>query len=251
LTGPGRRETIRAMTRDFAREAGAPNEAGDATMTAFPRITTMTVFDPSPVTGWSSLPWKTRRQNAEGLTIDRVFEHGEVLSYVRLATSLVWPPSERNPAIREIRFNFGSAARPSARETAAGRCRGSRCRSASSPGARVPSRRSERAGAPPVLVEDVSERAADEVRGDSRTRVLGPTPGWCPEGSASPDVRRHLVQFRWLLCDLPPRTGRPWSLDPAGGTPGPSPNPPHPRPDRLPAGRGGRRRAGTARRHGC
>jgi hypothetical protein len=66
----------------------------------------MIVFDPSPVTGWSSVPSKTRGQNAEGLTINRVFEHGEVLSYIRLATSLVRPPSERDPAIREIRFNF-------------------------------------------------------------------------------------------------------------------------------------------------
>ncbi len=94
------------LAQHFAYSYRAP---GDPDVTAgrnFPRITTMTVFDPSPVTGWTSLPWKTRRQNAEGLTIDRVFEHGEVLSYVRLLTSLAWPPSERDPAIREIRFNF-------------------------------------------------------------------------------------------------------------------------------------------------
>jgi len=29
-----------------------------------------------------------------------------VLGYLRLGTSLAWPPSERDPAIREIRFNF-------------------------------------------------------------------------------------------------------------------------------------------------
>jgi hypothetical protein len=94
------------LAQHFAYAFKVPGDASVATATALPRITTMTVFDPSPVTGWSSVPWKTRRRNAEGLTIDRVFEHGEALSYVRLATSLVWPPSERNPAIREIRFNF-------------------------------------------------------------------------------------------------------------------------------------------------
>jgi len=94
------------LAQHFAYSYRIPGDPSAAAAAPFPRITTMTVFDASPVTGWSSLPWKTRRRNAEGLTIDRVFEHGEVLSYVRLATSLVSPPSERDPAIREIRFNF-------------------------------------------------------------------------------------------------------------------------------------------------
>lgn len=94
------------LAQHFAYSYRVPGDPGVAADGSFPRIMTMTVFDPSPVTGWSSLPWRTRKRNAEGLTIERVFEHGEVLGYVRLATSLAWPPSERDPAIREIRFNF-------------------------------------------------------------------------------------------------------------------------------------------------
>lgn len=97
------------LAQHFVYSYRLPGDPSAAAASPFPRVTTMTVFDPSPVTGWTSLPWKTRGRNAEGLTIDRVFEHGEVLSYVRLATSLVWPPSERDPAIREIRFNFDSS----------------------------------------------------------------------------------------------------------------------------------------------
>jgi pimeloyl-ACP methyl ester carboxylesterase len=94
------------LAQHFAYSYRVPGDPDVTVARDFPRISTMTVFDPSPVTGWTSLPWKTRGRNAEGLTIDRVFEHGEVLSYVRLLTSLASPPSERDPAIREIRFNF-------------------------------------------------------------------------------------------------------------------------------------------------
>lgn len=94
------------LAQHFAYSYRLPGDPSAAAAAPFPRITTMTVFDPSPVTGWTSLPRETRGRNAEGLTINRVFEHGEVLSYVRLLTSLAWAPSERDPAIREIRFNF-------------------------------------------------------------------------------------------------------------------------------------------------
>jgi hypothetical protein len=63
-------------------------------------------FDPSPVTGWSSVDRELRTTNANGLAIDRVFEHGEILAYVRLLLSYVNPPSAAHPGIREIRYNF-------------------------------------------------------------------------------------------------------------------------------------------------
>ena len=77
--------------------------ANGATM---PRVSHVYAFDPSPVTGWYSVESTLRRDNARGLVIDRVFEHGEVLAYVRLAQSYVQPPSAADPGIREIRYNF-------------------------------------------------------------------------------------------------------------------------------------------------
>ena len=73
---------------------------------AVPRVEHVYAFDPSPVTGWYSVPRELREANARGLVIDRVFEHGEVLAYLRLLQSYVMPPSAQDPAVREIRFNF-------------------------------------------------------------------------------------------------------------------------------------------------
>lgn len=70
-----------------------------------PKVTEVYAFDPSPVTGWFSSPNPPRTHNAAGLTIHRIFEHGEVLAYVRLLTSRL-ATSEQNPAIWEYRYNF-------------------------------------------------------------------------------------------------------------------------------------------------
>jgi hypothetical protein len=50
--------------------------------------------------------------NARGLHIDRVFEHGEILSYIRLILRYLNPPQEQDPAIREIRYNFVRSINP-------------------------------------------------------------------------------------------------------------------------------------------
>ena len=70
------------------------------------RVSYVCAFDPSPVTGWSSVEKDTRSRNAKGLEIDRLFEHGEILAYLRLILSYALPPSAANPSIREIRVNF-------------------------------------------------------------------------------------------------------------------------------------------------
>lgn len=69
------------------------------------RVSEVYGFDPSPVTGWSSVDSGVRKINARGLKIDRAFEHGEVLAYVRLLLGYVNPPSAADPAIRQIRYN--------------------------------------------------------------------------------------------------------------------------------------------------
>ena len=77
-----------------------------------PRVSKVYAFDPSPVTGWSSVDAGLRTTNAEGLETDRIFEHGEILAYVRLLLSYVYPPPAKNPSVREIRYNFDPSINP-------------------------------------------------------------------------------------------------------------------------------------------
>jgi Lipase (class 3) len=77
-----------------------------------PRVSNVYAFDPSPVTGWYSVERELRTMNAKGSKIDRIFEHGEILSYARLLLSYVNPPSANDPAIREIRYNFVQSINP-------------------------------------------------------------------------------------------------------------------------------------------
>jgi hypothetical protein len=62
-------------------------------------------FDPSPVTGFFSVPKPVRDVNRCGLLIDRPFECHEILSYLRWLIAWIVPPSARDPAIRGIRYN--------------------------------------------------------------------------------------------------------------------------------------------------
>lgn len=82
-----------------------------STKNAGPKVSEVYTFDPSPVTGWFSADDPPRTYNAEGLMINRVFEHGEVLAYLRLLTSRFVAKSE-NPAIWEYRFNFNETWNP-------------------------------------------------------------------------------------------------------------------------------------------
>lgn len=69
------------------------------------KVSEVFAFDPSPVTGWFSAADPPRTYNATNLIVNRMFEHGEVLSYLRLLTSRL-AVSEENPAIWEYRYNF-------------------------------------------------------------------------------------------------------------------------------------------------
>ena len=80
--------------------------------TLLPRVSSVHAFDPSPVTGWFSVNSDLRNMNVKGLKIDRIFEHGEILAYVRLIMSYVNPPTANDPAIREIRYNFVDSVNP-------------------------------------------------------------------------------------------------------------------------------------------
>jgi hypothetical protein len=72
---------------------------------ALPRVKKVYAFNPSPVTGWFLVPESLRTSNVKSLAIDRVFEHGEVLAYIRWMLGFAVPPRESAPAVREVRFN--------------------------------------------------------------------------------------------------------------------------------------------------
>ena len=61
-------------------------------------------FDPSMVTGHYDTDVPPHA--GKGLKIDRIYEHGEVLSYLRLLMRQVYAPSACNPQIRTVRFNL-------------------------------------------------------------------------------------------------------------------------------------------------
>jgi Lipase (class 3) len=77
-----------------------------------PRVSKVYAFDPSPVTGYFSVKSETRRANRTGLRIDRIYERGEILAYVRSITNFVHTPSAKNPEIRHIRYNLFQAVNP-------------------------------------------------------------------------------------------------------------------------------------------
>lgn len=70
-----------------------------------PKVSEVYAFDPSPVTGWFSAEDPPRSYNAKGLVINRIFEHGEVLAYLRLLTSRL-AVTRQDPSIWEYRYNF-------------------------------------------------------------------------------------------------------------------------------------------------
>jgi hypothetical protein len=84
----------------------------EASPPAIPAIAEVFAFDSSPVTGWYSVRDDLRHRNAEHLRIERVFEHGEALAFVRLLFSYLYPPSATAPAIAEVRFNFNQSWNP-------------------------------------------------------------------------------------------------------------------------------------------
>jgi Lipase (class 3) len=79
---------------------------------SLPRIQKVYAFDPSPVTGYFSVARALRRENRMGLLIDRIYERGEILAYLRSITNFIHQPSAINAAIRQIRYNLFAAVNP-------------------------------------------------------------------------------------------------------------------------------------------
>ena len=69
------------------------------------RIERVYAFDPSMVTGYFSVDRAAREANVQGHRAERIFEHGEILAYIRLLMRQFIPRSGCNPRIVSVRFN--------------------------------------------------------------------------------------------------------------------------------------------------
>lgn len=71
-----------------------------------PRVKAVYAFDPSPVTGYFSVPRALRDGNKRNLFIDRVYERGEALALTRSLLNLIHEPPAQHPAIRSVRYSL-------------------------------------------------------------------------------------------------------------------------------------------------
>lgn len=71
-----------------------------------PRVRAVYAFDPSPVTGFFSVPRALRNRNKRDLSIDRVYERGEILALARSLLNLIYRHPRRHPAIRGVRYSL-------------------------------------------------------------------------------------------------------------------------------------------------
>ncbi len=110
-----RREIVNVVARARQRHpnacistAGHSLGGGLAQQAAYahPDIKMVYAFDPSPVTGFRSVPEPMRTQNRQGISIYRVYERGEILAYFRRLVRRLVPLSLENPSITEVRFNL-------------------------------------------------------------------------------------------------------------------------------------------------
>jgi hypothetical protein len=71
-----------------------------------PRVQAVYAFDPSPVTGYFSVPRALREENRRNLFIDRIYERGEILALARSLMNLFYEPPAHHPAIRSVRYSL-------------------------------------------------------------------------------------------------------------------------------------------------
>jgi hypothetical protein len=71
-----------------------------------PRVEKVFAFDPSPVTTFLNTKGNVRKENKDGLEIDRIFERGEILAILRAMTAVFHAPSTVNPKVTQVRYNL-------------------------------------------------------------------------------------------------------------------------------------------------
>jgi hypothetical protein len=76
---------------------------------ASPDIKLVYAFDPSIVTGYYDIdPQERRVANSQGVRIYRIYEHGEILAYLRWLMKRLNPLSDSDPKIIEVRYNLAT-----------------------------------------------------------------------------------------------------------------------------------------------
>jgi len=106
------RHPIRLQTTGHSLGAGLAEKFAyslPATEYRIPRVEKVYAFDPSPVTSFLNTKGSIRKENVQGLVIDRIFERGEVLAVLRAITAVFHRPSTSNPKVTQLRYNlFGN-----------------------------------------------------------------------------------------------------------------------------------------------
>jgi hypothetical protein len=103
---PCYRQATQIVSTGHSLGAGLAQFAALANKPASSRITKVFAFDPSPVTGAHLVEKRLLQANAAGLTIDRIYQEGEVLSYAREAIQ-EFPPtgSVCKPFVRTVKVD--------------------------------------------------------------------------------------------------------------------------------------------------
>ncbi len=107
---PCYRLATRIVSTGHSLGGGLAQLAALANKPTGPRITKVFAFDPSPVTGAHLVEKQILKANAEGLTIDRIYQEGEVLEYPRrLIEEYPSAKSECDPFVRTVKVDAVSA----------------------------------------------------------------------------------------------------------------------------------------------
>lgn len=71
-----------------------------------PRVRKVFAFDPTPVTGFTSIRKAVRDANKQNLNIDRIYERGEILAILRSITNFFHIPPACHPRVRQVRYQL-------------------------------------------------------------------------------------------------------------------------------------------------
>ena len=93
---------VEIMAAGHSLGGGLAQQAGYTS----PVINTVYAFASSPVTGFYSIESAERKKNKLGMHIYCVFEHGEILAYVRWFMKGLLPVAKQDPKIVEARYNL-------------------------------------------------------------------------------------------------------------------------------------------------